>query len=537
MKQIKVWVAVAAVLAGLIVRITIILAKPEVLWIDDSFYSLGIARSIASGNGWTHDGTIITNGFQPLYVFLMVPFYLVLPSATFAVPIVALVLQSIINLISGILLFLLINSIVNERISMGGAIALLAWNLSPYVISGVNGLETSLQAFLIIMITYFYSVKWRTHLIDSTISILNRIRIGVIVGVFLGLLILTRIDSSIFVLALMGDFAVLGLRRSKGHCGNHFALKHLGIGIAIFASIFVIVLPWLIANYLQTGGLGFDSGPANRLRAIVEYDGANIYLDHLKALIPNLQLRTLTPFMPWSAMVRRRYLYASMLIAVIIGLLALKKSPIRWKISTGITNLGFLWVYGISLLAVYVFYQFTVWNWPRYFYSLALLGIILLGLWVELILSVLSRRSVYVTFVMMCLGLTILLPFSIPKASNPLFANPVNWFTSAQYEAAQWLKENTPADVRLASFQSGIIGYYSERQTLNLDGVVNPEALPYYLNGDTAMYLLRKQVDYLVDWHVFTSKVDFHEAGLDAKVIKVFEHGNPVEVIRLMGMQ
>jgi uncharacterized membrane protein len=42
---------------------------------DDSFYDFQIARHIAHGDGPSFDGTHLTNGFQPLYVALLVPMY------------------------------------------------------------------------------------------------------------------------------------------------------------------------------------------------------------------------------------------------------------------------------------------------------------------------------------------------------------------------------------------------------------------------------------------------------------------------------
>jgi hypothetical protein len=46
---------------------------------DDTFYCLHIARSIARGDGTLY-GLAATNGFQPLYVFLVAPFHWIWPS-------------------------------------------------------------------------------------------------------------------------------------------------------------------------------------------------------------------------------------------------------------------------------------------------------------------------------------------------------------------------------------------------------------------------------------------------------------------------
>ena len=39
--------------------------------------------------------------------------------------------------------------------------------------------------------------------------------------------------------------------------------------------------------------------------------------------------------------------------------------------------------------------------------------------------------------------------------------------------AALWVRENTPAGTAIASWDAGVIGYFSDRPVVNLDGVVN----------------------------------------------------------------
>ena len=46
---------------------------------DDSYLAFTIARNIAKGLGPLY-GTDFTNGFQPLYVFLVAPFYALFPN-------------------------------------------------------------------------------------------------------------------------------------------------------------------------------------------------------------------------------------------------------------------------------------------------------------------------------------------------------------------------------------------------------------------------------------------------------------------------
>jgi hypothetical protein len=47
---------------------------------DDAYYYLTIARHIAAGQGASFDGIAATNGFHPLYLMLIVPFFWMFPT-------------------------------------------------------------------------------------------------------------------------------------------------------------------------------------------------------------------------------------------------------------------------------------------------------------------------------------------------------------------------------------------------------------------------------------------------------------------------
>ena len=72
-------VAAIAVHVGVVTQDFETLAKNGYLY-DDSFYAFQIARNIAGGQGATFDGVHPTNGFQPLYVAILVPIYLLFGS-------------------------------------------------------------------------------------------------------------------------------------------------------------------------------------------------------------------------------------------------------------------------------------------------------------------------------------------------------------------------------------------------------------------------------------------------------------------------
>lgn len=70
---------------------------------------------------------------------------------------------------------------------------------------------------------------------------------------------------------------------------------------------------------------------------------------------------------------------------------------------------------------------------------------------------------------------------------------------------AKWIAENTPEDTVLAAWNSGQVAYFSERRTVNLDGLINS---PAYFNEvlrtrdirELERFLIENQVDYVVDY-------------------------------------
>ena len=73
------------------------------------------------------------------------------------------------------------------------------------------------------------------------------------------------------------------------------------------------------------------------------------------------------------------------------------------------------------------------------------------------------------------------------------------------YKAALWVSEHTPPETVLAAWNAGILGYFSNRTTINLDGLVNSHeyftdvlANPDLLAA-TQAYLKDNKVDYIID--------------------------------------
>jgi len=68
------------------------------------------------------------------------------------------------------------------------------------------------------------------------------------------------------------------------------------------------------------------------------------------------------------------------------------------------------------------------------------------------------------------------------------------------YQAALWINANLPADAVVGSWNAGVVGYYSTRRVVNLDGLVNSfELLPYLREDRIADYIRSRGIRYLSD--------------------------------------
>lgn len=68
------------------------------------------------------------------------------------------------------------------------------------------------------------------------------------------------------------------------------------------------------------------------------------------------------------------------------------------------------------------------------------------------------------------------------------------------YAGARWLREETPPGTRAGSFNGGIIGYFSDRTVVNLDGVVNEGAYEALRDRDVTTYVRDERLEYIVDF-------------------------------------
>lgn len=78
-------------------------------------------------------------------------------------------------------------------------------------------------------------------------------------------------------------------------------------------------------------------------------------------------------------------------------------------------------------------------------------------------------------------------------------SNDVGIIQTEMVATARWIQQNTPSDALVAAHDIGALGYFGERQLVDLAGLISPEVAPIIRNEEKLKaYLDGRGVDYLV---------------------------------------
>jgi 4-amino-4-deoxy-L-arabinose transferase-like glycosyltransferase len=478
-----------------------VLARNGFLY-DDSFYAFKIAQSIAAGKGFTFDGIHATTGFQPLYVFLLVPAFLVSGNDPVLPIHIALSLLAVVTCLTSYLLYKTARRYVGLGASLAAAVI---WAFSPVVIrQGANGLETAITAFLIALSFYYYVTAVRSA---------ERVpaRRYVILGLLLGCAVLSRIDSLLLALVILLD-CLLRLRKAEGSERRVAPLLLLPLGLLI------VYGPWFFFSLVESGSPLQDSGIATRFLSLAYAPYFQNGSDGLAQTGPDRSflwaqvihsLGTLKVIPAVHVIFRSiekigdflgaggRLRFAGSLFGCLllggalwsfIGWRRDKAKSRRWEIAV-------LLAFSVLLFASYSLYIFGGFFFIRYYYPLYLVASLASAFFVQDALDWYRRRGASVRWAAIAgVGVYAVLFFCF-SYFQAFRSRPIYPF----YDISKWVTQNTTADDTIGVFQCGTIGYLSDRRIINLDGKVNRGALDAIKNGCLESYLDEQGIDVIID--------------------------------------
>lgn len=436
---------------------------------DDACYFARIAENVVRGYGFTFDRINPTNGYQPLWEYLLIPLQ-ALPLSPEQRFVAGLLFQIVLLAAASALLFATLARLVpgTSLLPAAAAFTMLVF------LDSINGMETATQISALAVLLW---AGWAWQVFTT-----NRVLPAFGFGVALGVVLLARLDGIFLAMALAAVVLVAALRsgpqRGRG----------LRRAVAIGAGAAVTLAPYLIYNQIAFG-------------AFVPVSGV------IKSSFPHAALHG-GPLQKFGVRgVMDLVLAAGFILGYLLRMPRESTRPpgeryLRAAILVG--SLGMLLHAGHTLL----FMKWAAFRWHFIWYALVSTLIL-----VDATRALMARWNPagFWRAAPVLVGCAIVLAGVAQALRHERKADPYNWH-SAAYQAALWARAHVPGDAVMAMSDAGVFGYFSGHRVINLDGVVN--TLGYQ---DTIRD--QKWVDYLHSRNVtYIVKHDFGDIDYDDKV-------------------
>lgn len=473
---------VGALIVGLLYRLWPVVAGMPALsqffMTEDGYLMLTIARNMAIGLGMSvSDGTIASNGVQPLATFLFATPYLLTDG------------DKILGLI-GV-------HLIAAAIAVGGLFAVRAlardvlraqddnplwpwfaaalWFLGPLLLfHTMNGLETGL---------YTAMIAWTLVLFGRVLGKGAGAGLGdrMILGAACGVTFLARNDGAFLVTAVFMVWGLYQLIVLRNGLSRVLAdLIPSGVLSLLIAS------PWLINNYVNFGSIVPVSGTAQAL------SGGFAKNAHL---LPATLFENTFPMFPIPSSIQENPLLQIIAVALVLAIVGLfvvqtwrRGGSVRYVVAAYV-------IYAVVLSLYYGFYYGAGWFISRYLAPFAPLTIIAsVSVLLDLVGRLAPRHRVETASLLGMLGVALCLGL-LGRALVPGIRE------QGHFQVVDWVTEHVPEETWVGAVQTGTLGYWHNR-TINLDGKVNPEALKAILTeGHVLNYVLDTPIKYLADWY------------------------------------
>jgi Dolichyl-phosphate-mannose-protein mannosyltransferase len=424
---------------------------------DDALYYFTIASNFAHGYGISFDTIHPTNGMHPLWLMLITPIF-TLGFAKWGFIHVVLLFQSVLDtiiiwLIGSTIYDVLDNASESNRKTAAASAALIYALSSLVIIRSINGLETTLTALLFIL--------WFRAYMQTASGLLKD---WIIPGIVTGLLMLSRTDSFIVLLPLA---LYTFVTRAK--------LEWKSMLVALVLAC-IVIAPWLFWNIAHFGTIIQSSAEAVPMLAMRKYEvlyGSGKYWHFGIEAARN----AIKPF--WYAA------FGLPLLTIGYAIIARRKN-----LSPTERGIYLLIAGGVLLLIVHSFFRGFIRDW----YILELLPLFLIGFGISMGMNAgttEARASGRFTLA------AIVIIFQLILFRQPQYESQSQLLTLG-LPTVEKLTEHS----KVASFNSGYYGYFTNNpgNIVNIDGVVNSDALAALKVGRIGEYLDKDSVSYILDF-------------------------------------
>jgi hypothetical protein len=482
--------AVPARAAGVVTAVTLVAtaimcAAPaatlaRVLPVEDGYYTLSVARQIGIGGGITIDGHTATNGFQPLWAFLVAPLAALTGGDRYGTLRLALILATLLWLAFIPLMAALAREQARRRGLDGRLAAALAAIVAAGSVSLVRMFHSMLETGLLLVL-----LAAAVLLADAAKP--WTARRTALFAALLGALVYARLDAAAFVAALGAAAAWRALQGPD----RWRAAAPLWIACAVAA---LALVPWLLRDLSLDGHLMPTSG---RAESLVIFPVQN-----RDSLVRALGGWALAPFFRPS-MRTIDYPFQELIAAATLVLVAAAARVLRRPVRAAGPGTMALVLYVVFLAVYYTWKSGAWWFDDRYLAPFVLLSVPLLAAAAERRLGGRAARAAPVVLAaavlvanVPLLGVLIAAPRTPPDWATPL--GNLGTHPDLNYDQTTWALAHVEPSCTMGGFESGTLGYFRDR-VLNLDGKVDAAALDARLAGRTPAFVHARGVAVMVD--------------------------------------
>lgn len=448
---------------------------------EDMFYYLKIAQNLVEGRGSSFDGSAPTNGYHPLWMVVCAALGLVF-SGNLLVHAV-LTVGALLHVVQAALL----GQIVREHTRPSIALAVMAFHLFNWRALSINlcGLETPLAIVLVLLVVRRLLLRPADPTVGASLSL----------GLTLGIAIASRFD-----LLLLGAFAGLWVVLDRRYPSFPSVATRLETGALVTAGALIALTPWFIFSHRVSSTFLPNSRHAVAMRNPIDYDLANAdgtwdtlveQAQSLGAWAPD----TANFFGVSPLVVPDGMLVSAMALAALAGFTFVGAHVTRRRRQTRLATA--LLIYACLHTGYYILFLRAE---LRYLMPAAIVGLLAIALIVDGVLRhKATRDGARLLWVLAALCFANAALAGVRAWSRGHGATRTHGYHALLLKMADWTRHETPPDTVLGAFNAGILGYFSDRTVVNLDGVVNDEALAAMRTRELAAYMDRRDVSIVVD--------------------------------------
>lgn len=474
---------------------------------DDAFYYFVTARNVATGHGFTFDGIARTNGFHPLWMFLLIPIFAI-PDLIVPLRLLAAVLI-LLNLGTALLLYRLTLRHFSPGIAF---LTALAFSLLRIIHSETTkgGVEAGLNVFLVVLLL--------NRLAETDIRNLRGV---LLTSVIASQTFLARLDN-VFLAGFGGAWLILKQWDAPG--AGHPWRARFRVALQYFVPLALVVVAYMTWNQIGFGTLTPVSGQIKRWWGTLPNSPYGFPPKRLSNYLGQFVTDD-ESIGPWAILTGPFYRTAEGLITLtgqepttgarrvaLAGLGILSVGLISWLVWKNrawawqtVRGLGLLPLLGGCLMQI-AYYKIGGSVAERTWYWLAEMLVVVLagGMALEMLWQTLKKNSRFTNHVsrlavalVFILTVALLYPhlLRIPR----MFSAETRDTEAFYLRRANWLEANTEPGALIGLTGSGSTGYFVEGRTIvNLDGLISSVTYFNAMKAGTAdEYLAGIGLDYV----------------------------------------